>query len=174
MKRAINNSVTMDRLFLITFLVFALAACGQTTKSERAGQPDIYNVDDSDKEMNDAIKKSRQTFGKFLSAFENQNGNQSGFSVKMPFPTKEGAEHIWLVNIELKDGKLFGQVGNVPENVPNINLGDKIEIEKNKLSDWFYIENERLIGGLTIRVLRDRMSPEEKKQFDQEFGVKID
>ena len=79
-----------------------------------------------------------------------------------------------MVNIESAGGKLFGQVDNVPENVSSIKLGDKIEIEKYKISDWFYIENNKLIGGLTIRVLRDRMSSDEKKQFDEEFGVKFD
>ena len=92
----------------------------------------------------------------------------------MPFPTSDGAEHIWLVNIESVGGKLFGQVDNLPENVSSIKLGDKIEIEKYKISDWFYIENNKLIGGLTIRILRDRMSADEKKQFDEEFGVKFD
>jgi len=164
----------MNRLVLIFFGLVTLVACGQATKTERQGQPDIYNVDDGDKEMNDAIKKSRQTFDNFLTAFKKQKSNQTGFSVKMPFSTKDGAEHIWLVNIESTNGQLFGQVDNVPENVSSIKLGDKIEIEKDKISDWFYIENNVLIGGLTIRVLRDRMSPEEKKQFDQEFGIKFD
>ena len=124
--------------------------------------------------MNEAIKKSRLTFDTFLTTFKNKKRNQTGFSVKMPFPTNDGAEHIWLVNIESKGGKLFGQVDNVPESVTSISLGDEIEIDRNKISDWFYVEDNKLIGGLTIRVLRDRMSPAEKKQFDREIGLKIE
>ena len=164
----------MNRIIFIIVGLVTLVACGQTTKTERQGQPDIYSVEDSDKEMNEAIKKSRQTFDIFLTTFKNPKSNQTSFSVKMPFPTSDGAEHIWLVNIESAGGKLFGQVDNLPENVSSIKLGDKIEIEKYKISDWFYIENNKLIGGLTIRVLRDRMSADEKKQFDEEFGVKFD
>ena len=164
----------MKRPLVLVFVLTSFISLGQTTKTQREGQPDIYNTTDEDEEMNEAIKKSRQTFDSFLTNFKNQKRNQTNFSVKMPFPTKDGAEHIWLVNIESKDGKLFGQVDNLPENVTNIKLGDKIEIDRNKISDWFYIESNKLIGGLTIRVLRDRMTPDEKKQFDQEFGVRFD
>ena len=92
----------------------------------------------------------------------------------MPFPTENGAEHIWLVDIELNDEKMFGYIDNVPDQVSSIKLGDKVEIDRNKIPDWFYIENNRLIGGLTIRVLRDRMEEEEKNQFDEAYGVKFD
>jgi uncharacterized protein YegJ (DUF2314 family) len=156
-------------LFILTLTSFA--TFGQTDKKQRQGEPDIYSVESDDKEMNEAIKKSRLTFDDFLTTFKNKKRNQSNFSVKMPFPTNYGAEHIWLVNIESKAEKLFGQVDNVPESVTSIKLGDKIEINRNKISDWFYIEDNKLIGGLTIRVLRDRMTPIERKQFDREFGV---
>jgi uncharacterized protein YegJ (DUF2314 family) len=170
-----NNKVpTMKRSLVIVFVLTSFIALGQTTTTQREGQPDIYNTNDEDEEMNEAIKKSRQTFDSFLTAFKNQKRNQANFSIKMPFPTKDGAEHIWLVNIELKNEKLFGQIDNLPENVTNIKLGDKIEIDRNKISDWFYLESNKLIGGLTIRVVRDRMTAVEKKQFDQEFGVGFD
>jgi uncharacterized protein YegJ (DUF2314 family) len=159
------------RTLLIILTLISFGTFGQTDKKQRQGEPDIYNVESDDKEMNEAIKKSRLTFDDFLTTFKNKKRSQSNFSVKMPFPTNYGAEHIWLVNIESKDGKLFGQVDNVPESVTSIKLGDKIEIDRNKISDWFYIEDNRLIGGLTIRVLRDRMTPIEKRQFDREFGV---
>ena len=123
--------------------------------------------------MNEAIKKSRQTFNDFIDVFQNPKRNQTDFSVKMPFPASNGVEHIWLINIETKKGKLYGQVGNVPDDVTTIKIGDKVEIMQSRISDWFYIQDNTLIGGLTIRVLRDRMAPAEKRQLDSEFGVKF-
>jgi len=37
-----------------------------------------------------------------------------------------------------------------------------------------YLENGKLFGGYTIRVLRNNMSEEERKQFDSESGMQID
>jgi uncharacterized protein YegJ (DUF2314 family) len=164
----------MKASLLTALISIYFLACGQVAKTERPGEPDIYSVESEDKEMNEAIEKSRSTFDTFLATFNNPKEEQMSFSVKMPFPTDDGAEHIWLVNIESQDGKLFGEVDNVPENVSSVKLGDKIEIDRHKISDWFYIDGDRLIGGLTIRVLRDRMTPSEKRQFDADFGLKFD
>lgn len=165
-------TVCVRRIQIVLALVL-VSACGQTQKTEREGEPDIYSVGDEDEEMNKAIMKSRATFDDFLSAYNNKKEDQTDFSVKMPFATESGAEHIWLVDISMKDGKLFGQVDNLPESVTNIQLGDTVEIQKEKISDWFYVEGNKLIGGLTIRVLRDRMSFEEREQFDMDYGLEF-
>ena len=163
------------RQSLFTIVIISLAfACGQIGKTERQGEPDIYSVEDDDPEMNKAIAKSRATFNDFLSAVSSKKETQSSHSVKIPFPMENGAEHIWLVDLELNDGKMFGYVDNLPDQVSSVKFGDRIQIDRNKISDWFYIENNRLIGGLTIRVLRDRMTPEEKNQFDEAYGVRFD
>jgi len=164
----------MRQSLLTIIIISTLFACGQVSKTERQGEPDIYSVGDDDLEMNKAIERSRETFNDFLSAVSSKKETQSAYSVKMPFPTESGAEHIWLVDIELSDGKMFGYIDNLPNKVSSVKLGDKIEIDRNKISDWFYIENNRLIGGFTIRVLRDRMPPDEKEQFEEAFGVKFD
>lgn len=161
--------------FLLVLLVFSSQTIfGQAEKIERAGEPTIYNVDSDDAEMNEAIKKSRLTFGDFFSAFKSKTPSQRNFSVKMPFATEYGAEHIWLTNMEIKDEKLFGIVDNLPQSVNTVRLGDVVEINKEKITDWFYIDNDKLIGGLTIRVLRDRMKPSERKRFDRTLGAEID
>jgi uncharacterized protein YegJ (DUF2314 family) len=164
----------MKNFLLVLLVVSSQAIFGQTEKIERAGEPTIYEVDGEDAEMDEAIKKSRLTFDEFLAAFKSKHPSQRNFSVKMPFATEYGAEHIWLTNMEIKDEKLFGIVDNLPQSVNTVRLGDVVEIEEEKITDWFYIENDKLIGGLTIRVLRDRMKSSERKRFDRTLGIKID
>jgi uncharacterized protein YegJ (DUF2314 family) len=164
----------MTRLLSIFFIVLCHSVLGQADKTERPGEPDIYNFDSDDSEMNAAVDKSRLTFNEFLTAFKNKKSSQTSFSVKMPFATDTGAEHIWLTSLESKDEKLFGLVDNLPANVTSIKLGDKVEINQDKISDWFYIDDGKLVGGMTIRVIRSRMKPSERKQFDKQFGIKIE
>ena len=163
------------RNMLIAFLVLSSQLLfGQSEKIERAGEPAIYEVASDDPELNEAVNKSRSTFNDFIKAFQNKESSQSGFSVKMPFATEYGFEHIWLTNLELKQGDLFGIVDNLPQSVTTVRLGDVVKIDASKITDWFYIENGKLVGGLTIRVLRDRMSAAEKKRFDRTFGIKLE
>lgn len=37
---------------------------------------------------------------------------------------------------------------------------------REELSDWIIIDDGRLIGGYTIRVFRDKMSPEDRAKLD--------
>jgi uncharacterized protein YegJ (DUF2314 family) len=165
----------MKNVLIILILFISQAVLAQADgKTERNGEPTIYDVDSGDEQINDAIRKSRLTFDDFIAAFKTNDGKRRNFSVKMPFATEFGAEHIWLTNMEFKGEKLIGIVDNLPQSVTTVRLGDAVEIEKDKISDWFYIENDKLIGGLTIRVLRDRMSNSERKRFDRTLGAKID
>jgi uncharacterized protein YegJ (DUF2314 family) len=155
----------MRNSILLLLLVVNLSCIGQ-------GEPATYDTDDLDSEMNAAVKKSKDTFNDFILAFDKQKGD--AFAVKMAFPTKNGAEHIWLSNIQKKEGKLYGTIDNEPEGVATVKLGDAVEIVATRVSDWFYIADGKLVGGLTIRVIRNRMTPAERKQFDRDFGVKIE
>jgi uncharacterized protein YegJ (DUF2314 family) len=156
------------------FILVSQSVIGQAEKTERPGEPDIYNVQSDDAELNAAIDKSRLSFNEFLAAFKNRKSSQTNFSVKMPFATETGAEHIWLTGLELKDEKLLGLVDNLPANVTSVKLGDQVEIEQDKISDWFYLDNGKLVGGNTIRVIRSRMKASERKKFDKQFGITID
>jgi uncharacterized protein YegJ (DUF2314 family) len=43
-----------------------------------------------------------------------------------------------------------------------------------RISDWMYVHEGRLVGGYTIRVMRDRLSPAERLRFDQGLPFKIE
>lgn len=153
-----------------------LSSCdtGQTTKIEREGQPTIYSVTDNDTEMNDAIKLANQTLYKFNDALKNKNSDLQYFALKTRFNTANGGEHIWVSNITLEDNKYFGVVNNLPESIKGIKMGDTIQVKNDNISDWMYVDNQKLLGGYTIRLLRKRMTEIERKQFDSENGLIIE
>lgn len=164
----------MSKPLIVSLFLISFAAIGQQKEKIGKDLPNVYRFDSSDKEMNAAIAKSRQTFDDFLTAFKNQKRTQRSFCVKLPVATTAGDEYVWITNLELKGEKLIGQLDNLLEKPSNLKLGDKIEINRNKISDWFYIENNKLVGGLTIRVFRNRMTPAQRELFDKQFGVKFD
>ena len=62
---------------------------------------------------------------------------------------------------------MFGVVSNEPIDVKCVKLNQKIGIDKNLVSDWMIIENGRLIGGYTIRAMRDKLSGKALQNFDK-------
>ncbi|WP_347053284.1 YegJ family protein [Flavobacterium olei] len=161
------------RTKLIVFLsVLFLISCKESNKIERENEPVIYGVKSEDKEMNDAIAKANQTLSDFNKGLENPNADSQALKVK--FANSKGVEHMWVGAIQFKEGKYVGILNNTPEYVTEYKAGDSINVDPSKISDWMYLENGKLFGGYTIRVLRNNMSEEERKQFDSESGMQID
>jgi uncharacterized protein YegJ (DUF2314 family) len=73
------------------------------------------------------------------------------------------------------DGTTFhGTVNNEPEKVKTVRLGQKVTVAPSEISDWMYVENRKLVGGYTLRALRDAMSPAERADLDKGLPFVID
>jgi len=141
---------------------------------QRKDEPDVVNVDSDDVEMNTAISKARESTAEFLQILTSPKPNQTDFSAKRPYPKKSGSggEHIWISDLTY-DGKLLhGKVGDDPVDIANLKIGDEVSFPPAELTDWLYLEDGKIVGGYTIRVLRKRMSPQEGADFDSRLQFK--
>lgn len=142
---------------------------------KRKGQPDVHYIADEDERMNWAMEKAKLTFGYFKECVQNPKENQAYFSVKARIEDNGIIEHVWLGEPNFDaDGNIYGIVGNLPTNVTNVTLNEKIGISEKEVSDWMIIDNARLIGGYTIRAIRDGMKGKELENFDNSLGMIID
>lgn len=163
-------------LFKIIIASLLLLSCNQSKndKTQRENEPDIYNLKESDTAINNAIAKANETLNQFETILKNDEQYLNYYSIKQNFPTSNGGgEHIWVGQIKLINGNYSGIIGNDPIYTKAVKLGDTVTVAKNKISDWMIIDGTtgKTKGGYTIRVLRDRMSTEEKAQFDVSSGL---
>jgi len=56
--------------------------------------------------------------------------------------------------------------------VVDLKIGDEVSFPPAELTDWMYMEDGKIIGGYTIRVLRKRMSAKEGADFDANLQFK--
>lgn len=166
----------MKKILLIIVILIVAISCNkiQKGKVERENEPDIIGVASDDSGMNLAIEKAKQSIANFDVALKSNNPKFTNFSVKKPYQTESGHEHIWISDVVLKGDKYLGIIGNTPEYTNEIKLGDTVLVDKSEISDWMYIEENKLRGGYTIRALRNKMSASEKKEFDNENGMIIE
>jgi uncharacterized protein YegJ (DUF2314 family) len=143
-------------------------------KIERAGEPTIYNVKSDDREMDAAIQASKATLPEFLRVFARQDTATSDFALKVHYDDGGQPEHLWLANLSTQNGRLYGVVSNLPEFTKAVKEGETVEVDTSKVSDWKYVQNHRLVGGRTIKVLRNHLSPDERKELDASVEYKID
>ena len=53
-------------------------------------------------------------------------------------------------------------------------MRSRLALVRNVISDWIIVDRGKLAGGYAIRMMRDRMSAEEREQFGKDFGVVVD
>lgn len=142
---------------------------------ERKGEPDMVYVPNNDELMIWAIEKANLTLGYFENCLKEPKDEQETFSIKVKIVDGDASEHIWLTDPEFdNEGNLFGTIGNEPVDVKNVTYKQKIGVDRKLISDWMIIEDGRLIGGYTIRAIRDTIPDKDKREFDESIGLYID
>jgi len=141
---------------------------------DRDGEPSVSFVDGDDPKMNAAMKKAAETIDDFVKALERPAADQEMFAIKVGFGEGKTGEFMWLSPVTYKDGKFTGVLNNEPVHPQKSKLGDKVTASKEEVVDWMYADGGVLVGGYTLRVLRDSLPPAERAQFDAGLPMRIE
>lgn len=141
---------------------------------KRESNINVYDVENQSEVMIWAIQKARITWHFFEESFTRPLPHQEYFSVKVKVTdiSDGSVEHLWVANLKRnEDGQLYGEIANEPVDVQCVELGQYIRIYDDVISDWMIVEsNGRLIGGYTIRAIRDELPETEVPEFDKNLG----
>jgi len=80
-----------------------------------------------------------------------------------------GGEHLWVRRIDFKDGSISGLLASSPQRVKSVKPGQTVSFPIERVSDWFYVLNGKIVGAFTIRLLRERMTFEERAAYDRGY-----
>lgn len=154
-----------------------LAGCGRSSDEDgvvrREGEPDYVRPAD-EALMNRAMQKARQTQSEFVRALRAGNAKHQGFAVKKGFPTPDGGtEHIWINEVAWNGAQFEGVVNNEPVDTKAVALGTRVTVKPEELSDWMYLNGNRLEGGYTVRVLHYQGSAEQQRAFTEQTGMQV-
>lgn len=138
-------------------------------------EPDVHLLVKEDEEMNQAVANAKKTLFRFKNAITAKNPHFYNFALKERFNTAGGGgEHIWISEIDYYNGKFYGIVDGQPVSTTDVNFGDTIEVKNDDITDWMYIDNDVVKGAFTTRVLRKRMTREEREAMDHNSGVRFE
>jgi uncharacterized protein YegJ (DUF2314 family) len=143
-----------------TLLLPLLSSCSDSGDKDK-----VITVAEDDPNMTAAIANARSLLPRFWQMFDHREHGETDFCLKVKITDKGKAEHFWAVNIERKDGKIFGTINNDPEIVHNVKIGDRIPIPEDDISDWLYMQNGKMFGNYTLRVLFKQMSASEVEKY---------
>jgi uncharacterized protein YegJ (DUF2314 family) len=121
----------------------------------------IVQVSPDDPLMKQAVSKARESWPKFVEAYEARDGQH--FTVKAPVTRAGNTEFIWIDVTSIEGDFVYGELGNEPANLGSLKLGSKVSVRVADLNDWCYIDSKgNLAGGFTVEAVqkasrRDRM-----------------
>jgi uncharacterized protein YegJ (DUF2314 family) len=154
----------------LTVVLVALIAAGCSRESPeedvKEENPPVLDVRQDDPEMNEAIAQAQGTLTNFLAALAAPKTNQDYFLIKGRFTAGDRVEHIWVADIEFTNKVFRGVLANEPNRIPGLSFKQAVEVESAQVSDWMYVEDGKLVGGYTSRVVRKRMTPEQRRRQD--------
>ena len=133
----------------------------------------VVSVRADDPEMKAAIDAARQSVGQFIEAFSNPKPGQRSFLVKIAFPNGTAEEHLWIADLDFHGRTPTGVIADTPTR-SDLKYMQRVNIDISHLSDWMYVENGKLVGGFTTRLLRKRMTSSQRKEMDASCGYAID
>lgn len=124
--------------------------------------------------MDSAIAQARGSLDEFVTRISVPKANRTFVALKVRFaPPGEGPQDIWVDEVTHTNGVFRGNMG---DDIPSLRLeaGEKITIDEKDIIDWMLVEDGKLIGGYTIRLAVQRMSPEEREQFLETLDYTIE
>jgi uncharacterized protein YegJ (DUF2314 family) len=166
-------------------LALTLAGCGDRGPRTAAREPppepaparkfneqkNILYVTEEDRQMNAAIARARATVGEFLPRLRHPPRGLSYMGVKMRLADTERGEHIWLYDLRLEDGRIAGRLVDDAESFPDWKHGDEVRVEPAEISDWMTVENGRVCGGFTSRIMVAQMDAEQRAAWLREMEI---
>lgn len=156
---------------LVLGLCFFMVACSPAALAPGGTASSTLDVDT---EMESAFQEARDTLDVFVERIAIPHPNRTYVALKVRFSPLDGPpQDIWVDNVTYKDGTFRGSMG---DDIPTLRLtfGEQIRISTEDIVDWMLVEDGKLIGGYTIRLAVQRMSPEERARFLETLDYTIE
>jgi uncharacterized protein YegJ (DUF2314 family) len=157
---------------LILYLCLFMIACSPTLTATPVATVSIPS--NSDAEMEAAFQEAQDTLDVFIERIAALHPNRTYVALKVRFsPPDSAPQDIWVDNVTYTDGTFRGMMG---DDIPSLRLsfGEEIRIPTEDIVDWMIVEDGKLIGGYTIRLAYERMSPEEQERFLETIDYSIE
>jgi uncharacterized protein YegJ (DUF2314 family) len=152
----------MKRTFIFVICLFLFACSPAPTPIPISAPPTQLNAD---VEMEAAFQQARDTLDSFIQKIGTSYPDRTLVALKVRFVLPDSStQDLWVDGITYQDGSFYGIMG---DDIPSLKLSidDKITIARKDIVDWMIVEDGKLIGGYTIRLAFQRMSPQQKERF---------
>lgn len=152
------------KIFLLLCLVLATSC-----------RPSLAGTPVTDEEFNAAVEEAHGTMSTLREALLAPKSSYDFVGLKVRFTGQGMYEDIWTEPVGYLDNYYTVRMIDGVLLRPAFNTERLVTVPLDKVLDWVIIEDDgNLIGGFTIRLSYEHMTPEEKEEFIRVTGYKLE
>lgn len=136
-------------------------------------EDDAIPVDPEDPRLLRATEEARKGLKTFLKHLASPAPDMASFAVKAAFVEGSIVEAIWVSDVTYASGVFTGRLSNDPQNLRRLHYGDLVKIKETEILDWMIVKGRKLIGGFTIRAMREMLDAKGRAAFDESLGLEL-
>jgi len=167
-KASCLNFVTCYLLPVICFIL--LFSCNSPSRDSSRPPSPTVEVGQSDKEIEKIADNARRSLPIFFRNLNRLEKGANNFYVKYSLISDDGSvepkvrEQVWLGSIRFKNDAYYGTPANTP--ISHGRKMKRVNIDTDKITDWMYIQDGKIIGGRSIKYLLEKI-PEDQRGGEQ-------
>lgn len=168
-------------------LTFMLSSCGDNEEAimsenieQASDEPQFVALGRNDPDMESAYGRASETIEDLKRHLD--LGDDRLCSVKLRFRDPDESDRlgedcfvfIWLYDVRwhAEEGTFSAEFFELPKEFEKWHhVGERLRIEPEDIFDWMVIDAGKLYGGWTLRVARERISSDEREDYDSYIGV---
>jgi uncharacterized protein YegJ (DUF2314 family) len=156
---------------LIILCLFFAASCAPASPTSEA----VSTFSDSDPEFEEAVRQAQNTLHIFRQAIISPKSSYALASLKIRFTQEGQSEDMWTEPIYILDDVYTVRM---VEGVPlkqGIHPDRLVDVKLQDIVDWMLLEEDgTVIGGYTLRLDYERMTPEEQEKYLELTGYRFE
>jgi len=158
------------KALLIAGLLFT-AACAPSAPTPAP----VSTFTDSDPDFEEAVRHAQNTLYIFRQAFLAPTSDYSLMSLKVRFAEDGETEDMWTEPMLILDDVYTVRMVEGVTLAQGIHPDRLLDVELQDIVDWMILQEDgKLIGGYTLRLEYERMTPEGQKKYRELTGYKFE
>lgn len=113
----------------------------------------------------EAVARARKTLPEFMERWQANEPQDTGYALKVAIGDQNGIEHLWVSQLQRRDGRIYGLIDTKPLRVRSLAAGQRIEVRADSIIDWMYFRRGRIVGNHTGRAMLPYMQPAEAEKL---------
>lgn len=163
----------------LSFVVLLLAACNPAVPTSTfAAEPATPGAPISvmtDEELAEAVQQARDTLYLWRQEFLAPRQAYSMASLKVRFRNEAGVEDIWTEPMFVLDDVYTVRMVEGVTLEKGVHPGRLMDVKPEDIVDWMLLEKDgTVVGGYTLRLEYERMTPEQQKRYLEITGYKFE